>query len=138
MKCSFCRIKDIEKELVVAESRKSIAFMCIEPLCEGHLLVIPKRHVKEMEELRRDELYDLVRLLVKADRMLGKTYNAKASFTFMKRGTAKSKEHLHIHLLPGFVPIREALKSHGFSSKARDRKSVGELAKVASKIKTSV
>jgi diadenosine tetraphosphate (Ap4A) HIT family hydrolase len=137
MDCEFCEIEKIEKELVIGKTDKSIAFMCIEPLREGHLLVIPKRHVKELEELTKNELYDLIQLVIKVDKMLQKTYNVTSSFTYMKQGTAKSKEHLHMHVIPGFVPIREALAKYGYSAKSHDRKTIEELSKIADKIKQS-
>ncbi len=137
MSCEFCEIESIMKEPIVAKSNHSIAFMCAEPLKKGHMLIIPKRHVKEPYDLSAEELYDLIQMLKKAGDMLEKTYGVTATLSYMKHGTAKTVEHLHIHLIPGFVPIREALADYKFSPKARDKKTVEELTKVANKIKSS-
>ncbi len=137
MECVFCDTKTMGKDRIVVDSKHSMAFMSIEPLIEGHLLVVSKRHVRELDELDKEELHDLMKTLGRADSMLRKTYSTPASFSYMKHGVAKSQEHLHIHLMPGFVPIREALVKYGYSRKVRDKRSLEELANVAEKIRSS-
>ncbi len=137
MECDFCKVEKIEKELIVASNKNCVALMCLEPLEEGHLLIIPRRHIKELDDLTKEEVCDLIRLMTKSDKMLQKTYNVTTSFSYIKHGTAKTKEHFHVHLISGFVPVREALAAYKFSPKARDRKSLEELAVVANKIKSS-
>lgn len=133
--CPLCKIKEKEKELIIYEDEHSLAVTIIEPLIEGHILVLPKRHVKELEELSEEEMVSFIKSVTKVVHMLKKTYDTPAAFSYMKHGKAKSQEHLHIHILPGFVPIRTLISSH-FRTKPRERKSFEELRKVAEKIKT--
>ena len=50
--CVFCRIvKGIAPASVVYEDEKVMAFMDIQPVNPGHVLVIPKRHVARLSEL---------------------------------------------------------------------------------------
>lgn len=137
MECDFCEVEKLEKELIVSSNKSCLALMCLEPLKEGHLLIIPKRHVKEIDELTKEEAYDLIELIARTDRMLQKTYDVETNLSYIKHGIAKSKEHFHVHLIPGFVPIRQALTAYKFSVKERDKKSLEELVIIANKIKSN-
>ena len=56
MKCIFCRI--IKGELparVVKETEEAIAFLDIDPIQKGHVLVLPKRHVADLTDMTREE-----------------------------------------------------------------------------------
>src|SRR5262249_61337998 len=67
MTCIFCRIVagDIPAE-VVARSPDGIAFLDLEPLADGHTLVVPVQHAATIEALdpaAADGLFRLVRSL---------------------------------------------------------------------------
>ena len=60
MDCIFCRID----RPLFAETRLSFAFLDGFPVCNGHSLVVPKRHVVSLWEMGNDEYtdaFDLVR-----------------------------------------------------------------------------
>jgi diadenosine tetraphosphate (Ap4A) HIT family hydrolase len=132
--CALCEIEEKEKELIVLEDAYTLATMIIEPLIEGHILILPKRHVKEFEELTKEEAYSLVQTLAKVNRMLQKAYKVPATFSYCKHGKAKTQEHLHVHILPGFVPIRSLISSH-FGTERKKRKPIEELKKIAEKLR---
>jgi histidine triad (HIT) family protein len=51
-KCVFCRIIAGELEAsVVHEDERTLAFLDIQPLTSGHLLVVPRRHASSLAEL---------------------------------------------------------------------------------------
>ncbi len=59
--CIFCKI--IEKEIpsqIVYEDDEILAFKDINPQAPVHILVIPKKHVKSLLELREEDI-NLVR-----------------------------------------------------------------------------
>jgi diadenosine tetraphosphate (Ap4A) HIT family hydrolase len=132
--CPLCKIEEEEKELIVLEDAYTLATMIIEPLIEGHILILPKRHVKEFEELTKEEAYSLVQTIAKVNQMLQKAYKVPAAFSYFKHGKAKTQEHLHVHILPGFVPIRTLISSH-FGTERKKRKPIEELKKVAERIR---
>jgi diadenosine tetraphosphate (Ap4A) HIT family hydrolase len=54
MDCIFCRID----RPLFAETRLSFAFLDGFPVCNGHSLVVPKRHVVSLWEMGNDEYTD--------------------------------------------------------------------------------
>jgi len=61
MDCIFCGIVAGEVPSTrVYEDEKTYAFMDIAPATEGHLLVVPKRHAKNLLEIPADDLAAVV------------------------------------------------------------------------------
>mgnify|MGYP001266274511 CR=1 FL=1 len=62
--CLFCRI--VARELpatVVAEDDLTLAFMDINPAADGHVLVIPKRHSRDVLEIGDEDLAAVSRMV---------------------------------------------------------------------------
>ena len=47
------------------------------PVREGHLLLIPKRHIETLMELTEEEFHDLFQILQQADTFLRENYGAE-------------------------------------------------------------
>ncbi len=91
--------KIIERQIpahIVAESEDAIAFLDINPLTEGHTLVIPKQEVDYLFDLE-DDLYTSLQLFAK------KVAKSMKQVTGKRIGTAVmglEVPHAHIHLIP--------------------------------------
>lgn len=101
MDCIFCKISNRDiKARIVAETKKSIAFLDAFPLTKGHTLVIPKNHHEKIQDLSEDESRDLFetvyKLMPKVDALTG------ASLVAIHNGKGAGQEipHVHIHLIP--------------------------------------
>lgn len=73
-------------------------------LMPGHLLVIPKRHVEKLSELKQEEKKELIALVIKYQELVLAKMAAGCDIRqnhrpFIKEGHIKVN-HLHIHLLP--------------------------------------
>ena len=69
--CIFCRIRDGEEsERVLARDRVAYVVLNRYPYSPGHVLVIPTRHVGDLEDLGDDESLGLQRLLQRSVRAL--------------------------------------------------------------------
>lgn len=81
----------------VAESNDFLAFLDINPLARGHVLVIPKKetdYVFDIEDAEYMELWIFAKLVAKS---------IKAAFPCVKVGVAVvglEVAHAHIHLIP--------------------------------------
>lgn len=54
--CVFCEISSDRGEASVAASDElTVAFMDAHPVAPGHVLVVPRRHVPSLDDLRPDE-----------------------------------------------------------------------------------
>ncbi|KAI8388153.1 HIT-like domain-containing protein [Radiomyces spectabilis] len=97
--CIFCKI--IRGEIPshkVAETDKSYCFLDINPLSEGHALVIPKYHAQFFHELPDDHLADLLPLAKKVAVASGlDQYNLLQNNGAMAHQVVP---HVHFHIIP--------------------------------------
>jgi ATP adenylyltransferase len=115
--CIFClagKSWQDKKNYVVCRNKSAFAMLNIFPYTNGHIMVAPYRHVKELSQLSRDELLDLLELLnisqARLDKILSpEGYNIGANIG--KSAGAGFDKHLHIHIVPrwkgdtNFMPI---------------------------------
>jgi histidine triad (HIT) family protein len=81
----------------IAETDQFLAFLDINPLAEGHTLVIPKREVDYLFDLTEEEIASLMVFARKIARAIGKVMPCK------RVGVAViglEVPHAHIHLVP--------------------------------------
>ncbi len=102
--CAFCRIaRGEEKAYVVYEDEHVIAFLDINPISEGHILVAPKRHYERLSCMPSDELEALARglqrVLVMVERGLSRDYNVVVN---TGRGAGQVVMHVHVHVVPRY------------------------------------
>lgn len=105
MECVFCLIISGEIPCFrVHEDEHTLAFMDINPLSEGHLLVIPKVHFENLLDPEADpevlgQVMKPVPMLAKA---LSQALNTDSLTMLQSNGmwAAQSVLHYHIHLIP--------------------------------------
>ena len=104
MSCTFCKIanKEIESNIVY-ESNNSIAFLDIDTINEGHILIVPKEHHLDIEELPADILNEIMELSQRIVKALKETYKPDG-YTIMQNG-GKFNEigHFHLHIFPRYI-----------------------------------
>jgi len=101
--CIFCKIVAGEVPSArVYEDPDRLAFMDINPIRPGHLLLIPKRHYERLTDLPEDEAAELGRLLPRLARAVVKAANADGFNIFQTNGACAGQvvPHLHFHLIP--------------------------------------
>ncbi len=98
MKSIFKKI--IDKEItsyIVAEDENHLAFLDINPLMEGHTLVIPKNEIDYIFDIDDKNLSDLILFAKKvATKMKSKITCTKIGMTVI----GLEVPHAHIHLIP--------------------------------------
>ncbi len=102
--CVFCRVVDgtVESSRVY-EDDEVLAFMDIQPVTDGHLLVIPKRHAPYLADL--DEQLGMA-MFHSAQRLAGALRNSglpcEGVNLFLADGEAAFQEvfHVHLHVFP--------------------------------------
>jgi len=105
MECIFCQIvKGQQKADVVFENDQIIVFKDINPKAVVHLLIVPKKHIKSINELEEQDK-DLVAQMVFLAKDLAIKQNIAESgyrLTFhVGRGGGQVIDHLHLHLTGG-------------------------------------
>ncbi|MBT2622553.1 HIT family protein [Chryseobacterium sp. ISL-6] len=114
--CIFCKI--INSELpasLIYEDDHVIAFMDIQPVNPGHILVVPKIHKELIAELDEDLTSRLFNVGAKINLAIRKS-NIKSEGInyFLADGEAAGQEvfHTHLHIIPRFQNDGFGLKFH--------------------------
>ena len=103
--CIFCKI--IKKEIpsnIVYEDDKIIAFRDINPLAPVHILVIPKKHIsslidlKEEDELVIGKIYTVINKIAKQEKIDEKGFRVVVN---CGEDGGQEVKHLHFHILGG-------------------------------------
>jgi ATP adenylyltransferase len=102
-KCIFC---DSKHDFVVFKTRETICMLNIYPYNNGHLMVAPKRHIRDLSQLNDAQTLDLIKALNKAKKLLDKVlkpdgYNIGANLGHA--AGAGIVGHLHLHIVPRWV-----------------------------------
>jgi histidine triad (HIT) family protein len=112
--CIFCKI--VKGEIPCAkiwEDEKHLAFLDINPYCNGHTLIIPKKHSRWLWDIQDKDYVDLILKTKQIAEKLKKYF--KTDWIEMVVAGMDVK-HTHIHILPrklsdGFTEIpKEPMK----------------------------
>ncbi len=105
MSCLFCKIanKEIDSKIVY-EDEFSVAFLDINPSQKGHLLVIPKKHYQNLNEIPEEEIVKLFEIVKKMTILLEEKLNVSSFNIGWNHGKDAGQviNHLHIHIIPRY------------------------------------
>jgi histidine triad (HIT) family protein len=103
--CTFCSIvAGSSPAEVVYEDAATFAFMDALPMTPGHVLLVPKQHVRDLFELPHDEGGALLRSASVIANRLTQQLGAVGVNLLNNNGHAadQSQFHLHFHLIPRY------------------------------------
>jgi ATP adenylyltransferase len=101
--CVFCKCSIRCDEYVIYEGKSCFVMMNRYPYVCGHLMIIPMRHIGQIEELTRDERSEIFALLDTTVRVIKEAMNPggfNIGINIGKAGGAGIEEHLHVHVIP--------------------------------------
>lgn len=101
--CPFCDKNILERQTVYHGTHASV-LVTHQPVEQGHLLVIPNRHVQMFHELNAEEILEMGLLLKKVNAVVERLYGGKEYLLLEKNGShaGQSVPHVHIHFLPRY------------------------------------
>ncbi|MFC1624296.1 HIT domain-containing protein [Candidatus Omnitrophota bacterium] len=112
--CLFCSKERQKHKFIIRESKFSFALLNIYPYNNGHIMVSPYRHVKDLKGLNDEELFDIIKLVKKMQILLEKKLNPQGfniGINIGEVGGAGYKGHVHVHIVPrwagdtNFMPV---------------------------------
>ncbi|MHC4587675.1 MAG: HIT family protein [Planctomycetota bacterium] len=101
--CIFCRM--VEGQIPVTklyEDDVVLAFLDIEPISDGHSLVIPKRHYEKLHECPAEALGQICSRLGRIAQAVSTAMNSQGYNLLCNNGRPAGQivEHLHFHIVP--------------------------------------
>ncbi len=103
MDCIFCKIANKEiPSKTLYEDETLIVIMDINPKCDGHTLIIPKKHYTDYLELDERITNHIFNIAKKLGPQIMNSLNAKGLTMAINYGKAQVVKHFHYHLLPDY------------------------------------
>jgi ATP adenylyltransferase len=102
--CVFCEARDgVDESLVVA--RGSLAYVILNrfPYNNGHLMVVPNRHIASLTDATADELSETMLLAARAERAIREAFAPNGLNMGLNLGQSAGAgilDHLHLHVVP--------------------------------------
>jgi ATP adenylyltransferase len=103
--CVFCQAQEAEEAapLVLFRGASCFVILNLYPYNNGHLMVVPNRHVATLADSSPSELAELMLLTRRAEIALTEAYRPQGLNVGMNLGRpagAGVVDHLHVHLVP--------------------------------------
>ncbi len=104
--CTFCKILngEIPTEYLF-ENDRVVVFRDINPIAPVHLLIVPKKHIRSVNDLKEDDRKIVSELIMVAGNMAQQNAIAKSGYKLffnVERGGGQVIFHLHLHLIGGW------------------------------------
>ncbi|HUU41775.1 MAG TPA: HIT family protein [Desulfatiglandales bacterium] len=103
MDCIFCKIiKGEIPAIKVLDEQKVLAFMDINPLAQGHMLVIPKKHAENILDISEDDLAAVIHAVKRCAKAVKRELKAEGITVLQLNGKASDQvaSHFHVHIIP--------------------------------------
>jgi len=108
--CVFCKASGAEgvpsesaQDLVLLRGRTAYVILNLYPYNNGHLMVVPRRHIATLARLTSEEQAELMRLTRHAEIALTEAYQPQGlnvGINLGKPAGAGVLDHLHVHMVP--------------------------------------
>jgi histidine triad (HIT) family protein len=101
--CLFCKIAAGEiPARKIYEDDQVVAFLDIQPVSRGHLLVIPKEHSESVVEMPIEQLPHVFGAVQRLGRAVERALGAQGFNIVVNKGAAAGQVifHTHVHVIP--------------------------------------
>lgn len=104
MDCVFCKIINGEiPSYTVYEDEIVKAFLDIHPDANGHLLVVPKKHILDIETMDSDTFTHILKITKKMTALLTEKLHIDGLTLIQNNGCIQDVKHFHLHLKPHYI-----------------------------------
>ena len=111
--CIFCKINKKEiPSYTIYEDDDFRAFLDINPITNGHVLVVPKKHYENMFELEDDMVPKIYEVAKKIYEILKEKLDCEGLTLIQNNGLGQDVKHYHLHLIPRYAHDEIEYKSN--------------------------
>ncbi len=112
--CNRFNMEDTVENLIVHRGESSFVILNKFPYNAGHTMVVPNRHIGQLEKLKigeAAEFFELTRLTVKIIKRCFKPHAFNIGMNLGRQSGAGIPAHLHMHIVPrwtgdsNFMPV---------------------------------
>ncbi|MFW6155236.1 MAG: HIT family protein [Planctomycetota bacterium] len=103
--CVFCKIVAGQIPCAsVLETDEALAFLDINPLARGHVLLIPKRHAAKLDELNASQAGGVLRHLPALGKAVRQATGCQGYNVLQNNGRVAHQDvmHVHFHIIPRY------------------------------------
>ena len=104
--CLFCKIANGETPTeILYQNEHLVVFKDIHPQAPVHLLIVPEKHIRSINDLTDSDRPILAEMILAAQKMakeFGVSKSGYKIFINVERGGGQLIFHLHLHLIGGF------------------------------------
>jgi ATP adenylyltransferase len=120
--CIFCKVlaeNKPQKNSILYQAATGFIIMNTYPYNSGHLMVVPNRHISEIEKLTEKEHLDLIEMVSSSIKVLKQVMHPQGfnlGMNLGKEAGAGVEGHIHWHIVPrwtgdtNFMPILNETK----------------------------
>lgn len=106
----FCKIIDGEiPSYKIFEDEVVIVILDVNPSVNGHSLIIPKKHYKDIYDIDENTLSHIFNVAKKIGPMLEEKLNAEGITLIQNNGLYQEVKHFHLHVRPQYKNKQEIL-----------------------------
>jgi histidine triad (HIT) family protein len=104
--CVFCQIIRGEKSAdFIYQDESMVVFKDIRPHAPVHLLFVPRKHIRSVNDLAEEETPIVSKMILKAKEIAGEQELSESGYKLLfnvERGGGQVVFHLHMHLFGGW------------------------------------
>ena len=101
MECIFCKIAKGEMDsYVVYEDEMVKAILDVNPLANGHTLILPKKHYKDLDDIDEKTITHVMMVAKKVKKMIEDCFSPIGVTLLQNNGNAQNSKHFLLHVKP--------------------------------------
>lgn len=103
MDCIFCKIINNEiPSYTLYEDDIVKVFMDVNPVTDGHCLVVPKKHYVDLVDIDDDTLLHIFKTARNIKKLLENKLDIKGVTLCQNNGISEEVKHYHLHMIPNY------------------------------------
>lgn len=103
MDCIFCKIiGGAIPSYTIYEDEYVKAFLDIQPITNGHTLIVPKKHFENLYDMDAEMLKQIEVASQKVGKLLKEKLNCQGITRLQNNGYGQEVKHYHMHLIPRY------------------------------------
>ena len=103
MDCIFCKIiKGDIPSYTIYEDEVVKVFLDVNPMANGHTLIIPKNHTLDYDSISMEDLTHILKVGKDIKKLLEEKLNPTGMMLVQNNGSLQEVKHYHLHLIPEY------------------------------------